>query len=52
MALKDLKTLSLKQIPQYLNYLTIIYNMLGLNYVNRQDNQKGIGCLAKAYEIY
>lgn len=29
-----------------------LYNMLGLSYVNREHDKDGVGCLAKAMEIY
>lgn len=36
----------------FYHYLIVVYNMLGLSHVNREDNEQGLGCLAKAEQVY
>lgn len=51
-ALVSLSRLPKGQLPLFGNYLLVLFNMLGLTYINREDSQQGIGCLAKAMNIY
>lgn len=37
---------------KFYNYLAVVYNMLGLSYINREQSSEGVGCLAKAMDIY
>lgn len=37
---------------KFANSLVVLYNMLGLSYVNREQTSEGIGCLAKAMSVY
>ena len=30
----------------------VVYNMLGLSYINREQYNEGMGCLSKAYNLY
>ena len=44
--------LSPTEIPKFIYYLALLYNMLGLSYINRESYHEGMGCLAKAYQLY
>jgi tetratricopeptide (TPR) repeat protein len=43
---------SAQEVHKFYQYLIIIYNMLGLSYINKEDNEQGLGCLAKSCQIY
>jgi hypothetical protein len=47
-ALAALTQLTPQQVHSFYHYLIVIYNMLGLSHINREDNQQGMGCLLKA----
>jgi tetratricopeptide (TPR) repeat protein len=51
-ALHSLSELDPKEVYKFHNYLIVIYNLLGLSYVNREEVDQGMGCLSKAAEIY
>jgi hypothetical protein len=51
-ALASLTQLSTQETHKFYHYLIVIYNMLGLSHVNREDNEQGLGCLAKASQVY
>jgi tetratricopeptide (TPR) repeat protein len=51
-ALSQLTSLPPSDAVRFYQYLLIVYNMLGLSYVNREDVEQGLGCLAKATQLY
>jgi hypothetical protein len=40
------------ETSKYYLYLILTYNNLGLSYLNRDENDLGLGCLLKAVDIY
>jgi hypothetical protein len=46
MALSPLET------NKYALYLMLVYNNLGLSYINRDENDQGLGCIVKAEQAY
>ena len=51
-ALDSFRGLPPSQAHAHHHYLLVIYNMLGLSYLNREDLEQGLGCLGKAYKLY
>jgi hypothetical protein len=51
-ALTSFELLSLQDAHRFYQYLIVIYNMLALSYINREDNEQGLGCLGKSSQIY
>lgn len=51
-ALESLSMLSPLESFQYCQYFLVVNNMLGLSYINRDQNEEGLGCFGKAMTIY
>ena len=51
-ALEMMTNLNPTEIPKFIYYLALLYNMLGLSYINRESYHEGMGCLARAYQLY
>ena len=51
-ALSQFSLVSDEKMNDFLNVLQDIYNNLGFIYVNREEIEMGMGCLAKAEELY
>jgi tetratricopeptide (TPR) repeat protein len=51
-ALAGVAELKAEEVPKFGNTLIVLYNMLGFSYINREHIAEGVGCLAKAMEIY
>lgn len=51
-ALQELSNVNPLETWKFYQYLIVIYNNLGLSYLNRDENEMGLGCLAKAEEVY
>lgn len=51
-ALSQLTALPPCEAVRFYQYLLLVYNMLGLSYVNREEVEEGLGCLAKAAQLY
>ena len=51
-ALRELMKLEAREVRGFANYLIVVYNMLGLSLTNREDNELGLGCLARANQVY
>ena len=51
-ALEEFSSLKQEDTHKFYQYLIVIYNNLGLSYLNRDENELGLGCLAKSCQIY
>jgi hypothetical protein len=51
-ALNSLMALSPLETNKYALYLMLVYNNLGLSYINRDENDQGLGCIVKAEQAY
>ena len=51
-ALQGLANLKESEALKFGNYFVVVYNMLGLSYINRDLNDEGLGCFSKAMDIY
>lgn len=51
-ALEALALLAPQEAHGFYQYLIVVYNMLGLSHINREDNEQGLACLAKAEQVY
>lgn len=51
-ALLSMQKLPSAQTWKYYHYLIVIYNNLGLSNLNRDENETGLGCLARAEQVY
>jgi len=51
-SLNSLMALSPLETNKYALYLMLVYNNLGLSYINRDENDQGLGCIVKAEQVY